>query len=134
MAGVHLAAGSAIEAHARLEDAWTALNDRDERWFEAELYRLRGEALLRSGPSTGAAAEACFRDAITVASAQGARWWELRAACSLARLWAKRGERQKAHDLLAPVYGWFTEGFDTNNLKEAKALLDAVADSASQPV
>ena len=70
------------------------------------------------------AAEPAFRAALGLARRQGARTWELRAAVSLARLWADRGERRKAHDLLAPVYGWFTEGFDTADLREAKALLD----------
>ena len=69
-------------------------------------------------------AERCFRKAIEVAREQGAKWWELRAATSLARLWRDWGKQAEAHDLLAPVYGWFTEGFDTADLKDAKALLD----------
>jgi predicted ATPase len=131
LAGVHMAGGNPTEALARLDEAMTAVEKRDERWFEAELHRLRGEALLRCGDRDPAAAEACFLDAIAVARSQGARWWELRASRSLARLWAERGERHKAHDLLAPVYGWFTEGFDTREIKAAKALLDRVADMAS---
>jgi predicted ATPase len=73
------------------------------------------------------AAETCFQQALAVARGQGARWWELRAATSLARLWQQQGKRQEAHDLLAPVYGWFTEGFDTADLQEAKALLDVLS-------
>ena len=95
-----------------------------ERWFEAELHRLRGEAAAGVAADAPTEAEACFRQALAVAREQGAKLWELRAATSLARLWAEQGERAEAHDLLAPVYGWFTEGFDTADLKEAKALLE----------
>ena len=73
-----------------------------------------------------AEAETCFHHAITIAQHQQAKSWELRAATSLARLWQQQGKRQEAYDLLAPVYGWFTEGFDTADLKDAKALLDAL--------
>jgi predicted ATPase len=69
-------------------------------------------------------AEAAFRHGLAIAEAQGAKWWELRVAASLARLWRDRGKRKQACDLLAPIFGWFTEGFDTPDLKEAKALLD----------
>jgi predicted ATPase len=79
-------------------------------------------ALSDSDP-TAAEAEACYQQALRVARDQGARQWELRAATSLARLWASQGEQRKAHDLLAPVYSWFTEGFDTADLKGAKAVL-----------
>jgi predicted ATPase len=72
-------------------------------------------------------AEACFQRALAVAREQSARMWELRAAMSLARLWANQGRRAEAHDLLAPVYGWFTEGFDTADLKDAKGLLDELS-------
>jgi predicted ATPase len=92
-------------------------------WFEAELHRLHGEALLRTEQPNMREAEACFRLALSVAQKQSAKWWELRAARSLARIWADRGERRKAHDLLAPVYGWFTEGFETADLKDARWLL-----------
>ena len=95
-----------------------------ERWFEAELHRLKGEALLHDDATNMAEAEACFHSAMEIAQQQSAKWWELRAAGSLARLWADRGEPHKAYTLLAPVYGWFTEGFDTADLKDAKALLD----------
>jgi predicted ATPase len=97
-----------------------------ERFYEAELHRLRGELLLRS-PGGEASAEGCFLRAIELARSQGAKSWELRAATSLARLWADEGKRAQADALLAPVYGWFTEGFDTADLKEAKALLEGLA-------
>ena len=89
---------------------------------------LRGELLLRQGPRpTWEEAEACFHQALALARRQQAKSWELRAATSLSRLWQQQGKRQEAHDLLAPVYHWFTEGFDTADLKDAKALLDELA-------
>src|SRR5271167_3916415 len=92
------------------------------RFYHAELFRLKGELLLkRAEPNL---AEASFHEAIRVASTQHAKLLELRASTSLARLWLDQGKRDEARDLLAPVYGWFTEGFDTLDLKEAKALLD----------
>jgi predicted ATPase len=94
----------------------------EDRWAEAELYRVRGE-LLRAGHDP-AGAERCFCQAIGIARQQSAKFWELRAAVSLARLWREQGKRDAARDLLAPVYSWFTEGFDTPVLKDAKALLD----------
>ena len=94
---------------------------------EAEVHRLDGELRLACDPAATPAAEACFRRAIEIARAQQARSWELRAARSLARLWRDHGRRAEAHDVLAPVYGWFTEGFDTPDLREAKALLDELA-------
>jgi predicted ATPase len=95
----------------------------NERWFEAELHRLRGEVLRRSPRNHGTQAEACFGKALSVAQEQDAKMWELRAATSLARLWRDQGRCAEAQALLARVYGWFTEGFDTADLKEAKALL-----------
>jgi predicted ATPase len=106
-----------------LAEALALVDRMDERWFEAEPHRLKGEALLRTTADV-AAAEASFRKAIDVAREQDAKWWELRAATSLARLWAERGERRKARDLLAPICGRFTEGFDMLDLKEAGTLLD----------
>jgi predicted ATPase len=100
--------------------------DRVSFWYEAEAHRLRGETLLSLPEPDRAAVEVCLRRAIEVARDQEAKMWELRAATRLARLWGERGERQKAFDLLAPVYGWFTEGFDAADLKEANALLDAL--------
>ena len=100
----------------------TGAESTKEQWCEPELYRTKGEVVLRSGDI--AAAEADFERALAVARAQQAKSWELRAAMSMARLWRDRGKRVEARDLLAPVYGWFTEGFDTHDLKDAKALLD----------
>jgi predicted ATPase len=91
------------------------------------MYRLKGALLLRQFSDNQIEAEACFHQAISIAQKQQAKSWELRAATSLARLWQQQGKRQEAHDLLAPVYNWFTEGFDTADLKDAKALLDELA-------
>ena len=95
-----------------------------EQWCEAELYRTKGELVLVSRGADVAAVEAHFERALGIARQQHSRSWELRAATSMARLWRDQGKRQEAHDLLAPVYGWFTEGFDTSDLKKAKTLLD----------
>jgi predicted ATPase len=92
-----------------------------------EAYRLQGAFLLRQAVPDPTQAEACFQHALAMARHQQAKSWELRAAMSLARLWQQQGKRQDAQALLAPVYGWFTEGFDTADLKDAKALLDALA-------
>ncbi len=93
----------------------------------AEAHRLQGELLLRQPAPNAAQAEACFQQALAIARSQQAKSWELRAATSLARLWQQQGKRAEAHALLAPVYGWFTEGFDTADLQEAKVLLDTLA-------
>ena len=98
-----------------------------ETWCDAEVHRIAGEIELRSPGRDTAKAQAYFERALEIARAQQARSWELRAAMSMARLWRDQGKRTQAHDLLAPVYGWFTEGFDTLDLKEAKALLDELA-------
>ena len=94
------------------------------RCHEAELHRLQGELVLGRDEES---AEVCFRRAIDIARAQQAKSFELRAATSLARLWQSQGRRGAARDLLAPVHGWFTEGFDTADLKDAKSLLDQLA-------
>jgi predicted ATPase len=100
-----------------------SVTDRTQgRYYEAEMHRVRGDLYLSIHDD--GAAEASFREAISVAQHQSAKTWELRAALSMARLWRDQGKRHEARDLLAPVYGWFTEGFDTLDLKEAKALLD----------
>jgi class 3 adenylate cyclase/predicted ATPase len=96
-------------------------------YYETELRRLEGDLRLRQDPADAQKAEACFRCAVEIARRQQAKSWELRAATSLARLMRDQGKRQEAHDLLAPVYGWFTEGFDTLDLKEAKTLLNELA-------
>jgi predicted ATPase len=122
--------GQVGEPHKGLEalaEALVVLERTDERRREAEIHRLRGELLTSLPGRKWDEAEACFDRALTVAGQQSARLWQLRAAISLARLWAEQGERQKAHDLLAPIYGWFTEGFDTADLEGARALLEELA-------
>jgi predicted ATPase len=102
----------------------TAIETTGERWFEAEVSRIAGLIAQTSPEPDITSAHAYFERALTLARAQRAKSWELRAAMSLARLWRDQGRRGEARDLLAPVYGWFTEGFDTLDLKEAKALLE----------
>jgi predicted ATPase len=111
------------EAWCRIDEAVAAVETTKERWCEAEVYRTGGEIALMAREPDAAQAEAYFERALAVARAQQAKSWELRSAMSMARLWRDQGKRQQAHDLLAPIYGWFTEGFDTLDLKEAKALL-----------
>jgi predicted ATPase len=98
-----------------------------ERWYEPELYRLKGALLLQQSLDNQAEAESCFRHALDLTRNQQAKSLELRAATNLAKLWQQQGKRKEAHDLLAPVYGWFTEGFDTADLQEAKTLLATLA-------
>ena len=108
-------------------EAMTAVETTKERWYEAEIHRVTGEIALKLPQLGSSQAETYFERALTVARVQQAKSWELRAAMSMARLWHDQGMREKARDLLAPVYGWFTEGLDTRDLKEAKALLHALA-------
>jgi predicted ATPase len=123
LAEVYNKAGQTAEGLAALEAALALVHKNAERYFEAEIYRLRGELLLHVvGQSEET--EACFQQALAVASRQQAKSLELRAAMSLARLWQQQGKRQDAYGLLAPVYGWFTEGFDTADLQEARVLLE----------
>jgi predicted ATPase len=98
-----------------------------ERWWEAEVNRTAGEIALLSPEPDAAKAETYFKHALDVARQQQAKSWELRAAMSLARFWREQGKTQQARELLAPVYGWFTEGFATRDLKEAKVLLEELA-------
>jgi predicted ATPase len=112
-----IAEGLAVLAEALLHAEITG-----ERKYEAELYRLKGELLWHGGYRPDEA-EACLHQALTVARGQQAKAWELRAALSLSRLWQCRGRHEAARQLLAPIYGWFTEGFDTADLQEAKQLL-----------
>jgi predicted ATPase len=115
-------AGQIEDALTQLDDAFQIVERTGERWFAAELNRHKGRLLLRQGHST--AAEELYHRALSIAATQQAKFWELRAATSLTRLWRDQGRGAEARDLLAPIYGWFTEGFDTPDLKEAKALLD----------
>jgi predicted ATPase len=98
-----------------------------DTWSEAEVHRIHGEISLLSRDPDVAKAKAYFERALMVSRKQQAKSWELRAAMSMARLWSDQGKLQQARELLAPVYAWFTEGFDTRDLKEAKALLDALS-------
>jgi predicted ATPase len=117
-------AGLADEALDVLTKALEHADHTDERWFEAELHRLKGEWLVAHRPDRQDEAETCFRRAIEIAQKQQARLWELRAATSLAQLWLAGRRPKEARDLLAPVHAWFREGRDTPDLKRANALLD----------
>ena len=126
-------AGEVETALETLDRALATVERSDERWCEAELYRLRGEMSLHSGPRQGrrrgrsrtpeAAAEVCFWSAIESARRQGAKSWELRAATSLSRLRQQQGRVKEAREALADIYGWFSEGFDTSDLRAAKSLV-----------
>jgi class 3 adenylate cyclase/predicted ATPase len=122
LAGAYEIAGQVEEAVTLSDEALQIVERTGERWFAAELYRHKGTLLLRQGHSE--AVEKLYHKALSAAQEQGAKLWELRAATSLARLRHNQGRHAEARDLLAPVYGWFTEGFDTPDLKDAKALLD----------
>jgi predicted ATPase len=118
-------------AGATLEEAIARSDQSGQRSADAELYRLRGEWLLQSAggepaPAVQAAAESAFQQALTIARTQAAKSFELRAATSLCRLWQQQGKRAEAYALLTAIYGWFTEGFDTADVQEAKALLTAL--------
>jgi predicted ATPase len=108
-----------------LAEAAEIIETKEERALEVELHRLRGNLLRATGDRS--AAEHSYHRALAIAKRQSARLWELRAAISLARLWCDQGKRTAARDLLAPIYGWFTEGFDTPVLKDGKALLDQLS-------
>jgi len=110
-----------------LAEAHTLVEQQEERWWEAEIHRLRGVLLLRQPGTPQAEAETWLQRALDVARRQEAKSLELRAAMSLSRLWQQQGKQAEAHALLAPIYGWFTEGFDTKDLQEAKVLLEALA-------
>jgi class 3 adenylate cyclase/predicted ATPase len=122
LAGAHKIAGQIKEGLALLGEALEIVERTGERWFAAELNRNKGELLVRQGHAK--AAGELYYKALSIAAEQDAKLWELRAAASLARLRRDQGRRAEARDLLAPVYGWFTEGFGTQDLKDAKALLD----------
>jgi predicted ATPase len=125
LAGACEIEGQADEAVTLLDDALQIVERTKQRWLAAELNRLKGKLLLRQGHSE--TAEQLYRKALSIAQEQRAKLWELRAAASLARLRCDQHRRKEAQDLLAPVYGWFTEGFDTQDLKSAKALLDELS-------
>ena len=126
LAEAHLFDGQADEGLKVLDEAFAHLNNTGERYWEAELYRIKGELLLLPGGSEGEA-EACFNQAFEVSRSQSAKSLELRAAMSLARLWQQKGKASEGKELLAGIYGWFTEGFDTPDLIDAKALLEELS-------
>ncbi len=119
--------GHTEDALQALTEAHTLVEQQEECWWEVEIYRLRGVLLLRQAGTQQAEAEACFQRALDVARRQEAKSLELRAAMSLARLWQQQSKHKEAHQLLAEIYGWFTEGFDTPDLKEAQTLLAELA-------
>ncbi len=124
LARAYAALGKFDDAWRCIGEAMTAVEITKERWWEADIHRIAGEIALKLPQPDAAKAEAYFERALAVARKQQAKSWELRAAMSMARLWRDQGKRQQGCDLLAPVYGWFTEGFDTLDLKQARALLD----------
>jgi len=112
-----------------LAEALVHVQNNGERCYEAEIYRFKGQLLLQQSANNQNEAEICFRQAIAIVQSQSAKSWELRAATSLAHLWSSQGKRQEAQALLGDVYGWFTEGFGTADLQDARALLDDLASS-----
>jgi predicted ATPase len=111
-----------------LDEAHTLVEQHEERWWEAEVCRLRGVLLLRQPGASLEEAEAWLQRALDVARRQEAKSLELRAAMDVSRLWQQQGKRTEAHALLAPIYGWFSEGFDTADLQEAKVLLEELGE------
>jgi predicted ATPase len=124
LASTHAALGKFDDAWRCIGDAIGTIETTKERWFEAEANRIAGEIALKLPKPDAAKAEEYFEHALAVARQQQAKSLKLRAAMSMARLWRDQGKPQQARELLNPVYNWFTEGFDTRDLKEAKALLD----------
>ena len=127
LAAAHSESGHFDDASRSIAEAIMLVEKTNERWCEAEVHRIAGEIALNAQEPETSKAQAYFERALTVARAQQAKSWELRAAMSMARLWRDQGKPQQARELLAPVYDWFTEGFDTRDLREAKALLDELA-------
>ena len=127
LAKAHAGLSQLDDARRWVDEAIAAAEATREKWCEAEIHRIAGEIALISREPDVPKAAACFQRALDVARAQGARSWELRAATSLARLWKDERRRAAALDLLAPVFDWFTEGFDTLDLIEAKGLLAELA-------
>jgi predicted ATPase len=119
--------GQAEEGLRLLAEALATAHQQGSLLWEPELYRVKGELLLRQSVPDAPEAESCFHQALDIARRQEAKSLELRAAMSLSRLWQQQGKRAEARTLLAPIYGWFTEGFDTADLREAKGLLDALS-------
>jgi predicted ATPase len=124
LADVYAHLGHTADGIQALAEAHTLMEQQEGRWWEAEIYRLRGVLLLRQTGTSQVEAETWLQRALDIAREQSAKSLELRAVMSLSRLWQQQGKRAEAHELLAEVYNWFTEGFDTVDLQEAKALLD----------
>ncbi len=127
LADAHGMTGQPAEGLLTLAEALTLVEHTGERWYEPELHRLKGALLLQQSPDNHTEAEICFQHAIRIAQSQQAKSWELRAATGLARLWEQQGKRPEARQLLGDVYHWFTEGFDTADLQDAKTLLDELS-------
>jgi tetratricopeptide (TPR) repeat protein len=116
------------DAATYLDRAVTEVQATEERWYEAEIHRFKGELVLaRNGVAEATQAQSCFNDSLEVARQQQAKCWELRTIISLARLWQRQAKLKEAYNLLTPIYNWFTEGFDTRDLREAKALLEELS-------
>jgi predicted ATPase len=127
LASASRAAGHLGNAWRYIAEAMTDVETTQQRWCEAEVHRIAGEIALKSSEPDEAKAQDYFERALAVARQQQAKSWELRAAMSLARLWREQGKVQQAREVLSPIYGWFTEGFDTRDLEEAKKLLEELA-------
>jgi predicted ATPase len=127
LAWAHGKAGQVEDGLRVVAEALARADSSGDRAYAAELYRLKGELLVQQLPTDPSQAECCFQQALAIARGQQARSWELRAAVSLSRLWQQQGQVSAAYRMLAEVYGWFTEGFDTADLQEAKALLEALS-------
>ena len=127
LAMAHLSLNNVEDASQCIGEAIRRVKQTKEAFWDAECNRISGQILLSSAEPDVEKAEAQFTRALAIARQQQAKSWELRASMSLARLWRSQGKVQRARELLAPVYGWFTEGFDTLDLKEAKALLEELA-------
>jgi predicted ATPase len=132
LARAQAALGKVDEVWRSIADALSAAETTKETWCAAEIHRAAGEIALALATPEAAKAEQHFQQALTLGRQQNAKSWELRAATSLARLWSDRGERQRAHDLLAPLHGWFSEGFDTLDLQQAAALLETIGREPAQ--
>ena len=127
LAEVYSKAGQTVEGLNVVAEALARAHQTECRYYEAELHRIKGELLLTQAAPDEQQADACFQNALNVARGQSAKSLELRAAMSLSRLWQRQGKRDEARTLLAEIYGWFSEGFDTADLKTAKALLEELA-------
>jgi predicted ATPase len=128
LAEVYWRMGQTAAGLQALTEAVAVMDTTGERWWAAETYRLKGELLLQQSVLNAAEVEMCFQHALDIARQQHAKSWELRVATSLTRLWQRQGKRKEARALLAPIYGWFTEGFDTADLQEAKVLLEELGE------